>query len=613
MGQPSLLVIVQARLSSSRLPGKVLLELAGRSLLGHLLTRVQRSTFAHRLLVATTTQPADERVAAEARRFGALVVRGSESDVLSRFASALAAHPAQVVVRLTADNPLLDPGELDRVIGEFLARRGGPGEVDYATNHTLDGGRPPLGLDVEVCSAQALERAAREASEPGDREHVMPYLYRVPGRFRVLRTAYPQPERLRHRLTVDTPEDLQLLRALFGALGPDPSIAEVTRYLDGHPELAALNAGVVQRGAESEHALRCRRVAGRWLLGRADASAATGYGHAVRIATLLEAWTELGGRALFVGRGLQGSLAARLSAANVQLEAPEAATTQAELVALLERARAQPAAALAIDGYGFTPDYHRALAERLPLLALDDLAAQPAVADLIVNQNLGFAAARYGALQPGQRVLAGAPYVLLRRGLRQLLGARGSAAPGGERKVVAVALGGSDPLGKSEPLAAALLVALPEVEVSLIVGPGVPAERRQRLRELAARGARLQLVEDPPELGECLLRAELLLCAAGVTAWEALALGVPVVLLKVADNQRVVAEPLLAHGAALDAGWADEGAPARAAELSARLLASPSSREQLVSAGRGLIDGRGVWRVIDALLDLLDRKAATWS
>src|SRR5690349_13231095 len=104
---PRLLVVVQARLSSSRLPGKVLLEVAGRTLLGHLLTRLARSAYRPEVVVATTTHPADDRVEAEARRHGAGVFRGSEADVLSRFAGALREHPADVVVRLTADNPLL--------------------------------------------------------------------------------------------------------------------------------------------------------------------------------------------------------------------------------------------------------------------------------------------------------------------------------------------------------------------------------------------------------------------------------------------------------------------------------------------------------------------------
>lgn len=611
MGQPTLLVIVQARLSSSRLPGKVLIEVAGRTLLGHLLARVQRSRYAHTLVVATTTQPADERVALEAQRAGAHVVRGSESDVLSRFADVLAAYPAEVVVRLTADNPLHDPAELDRVIGEFLKRRGGPHEVDYATNHTVDGGRPPLGLDVEVCSADALRRAVCEATESGDREHVTAYLYRVPGRFRVLRTPYPVPERSRYRLTVDTPEDLQLVRGVLESLGPDASLTEIAAYLDSNPELAAVNAGVVQRGVESEQAIRCRRAAGRWLIGRADASAKIGFGHAVRIGTLLEAWTEVGGRALLVGRGIAGSsLAARLSTARVELKQPEGEGAREEAAALLREARALPAAAVAIDGYDFDAGYHRALAARLPLLALDDLAAQPVVADVVVNQNLDFAVARYGELQPGQRVLAGGPYVLLRRGLRELLGARFAT---GARSRVVIALGGSDPLALSGPIAEAALAALPEVEVTVVVGPGVPAARREQLLTLSCTHSRLHVVVDPPELGTVLLGADALICGAGVTAWEALALGVPTVLLSVADNQRVVVAPLLARGAALDAGWADAAAPRRAVELAKRLLSNAALRDELANAGRGLIDGRGVWRVIDALLDAMDRRAPTWT
>lgn len=605
----ALLVIVQARLSSSRLPGKVLLEVAGKSLLGHLLDRVRRSSYRPQVLVATTTAPADDRVEAEARRFGADVFRGSESDVLARFAGALERQPAHVVVRLTADNPLLDPHELDRVIGEFLAGMNGPDGLDYATNHTTSGGRPPLGLDVEVFRAEALERAHREATEAGDREHVTAYLYRVPGRFRVLRTPYPVPERSRFRLTVDTPADLELVRAVLTALGPDAELAEIAEYLAAHPEVAGLNAGVVQRSVESEGELRRRRIAGRYLVARADASATIGYGHVMRTGALLEAWTELGGRALFIGRGLTGSVAARLGAAGVQTEEPVGDGRVLEARLLLERARVLDAAALVVDGYTFDADYHAVLAHGGPLLAVDDLAEQAQHADVVVNQNVGFARESY-ALRAEQRLLVGAPYVMLRRALRGMIAERsahGRASVNPRGSSLALAFGGSDPLGLTEPVLAALLESVPDVRVDVLLGPGVSAERRQRLS--AVSNPRVTLHVDPPELGAVLARADVLISAAGVTVWEALALGVPTVLLCVAENQRVVAAPAIEQGAAVDAGWADAEAPQRAARVAGALLADGARRQTLSDAGRRLIDGRGVWRVIDTLLDAIDTRA----
>lgn len=606
-----LLVIVQARLSSSRLPGKVLIEVAGRSLLGHLLTRLRRSSYEHTAVVATTTQPADDRVEAEARRFGAAVFRGSEMDVLARFAGALAEHPADVVVRLTADNPLLDPAELDRVVGELLARGDGPEALDYVTNHAPVGGRLPLGLDVEALRAAALRRAHREASDPGDREHVTAYLYRVSGRFRVLRTPHPSPERARFRLTVDTPQDLELVRRVLEALGPDAELPAIARFLGDRPEIAGLNAGVVQRSIEGEMELRRRRVRGRYLIGRADASLATGLGHAMRVGTLLEAWTELGGRALLVGRGVRGSLAARLAAAGVERAEPRGATPAQDAADVLERARACGAPAIALDGYTFDARYHEALQAERTLLALDDLAAQRQVADLVLNQNLDFDRARYGAGRAGQRWLIGAPYVLLRRALRERLGPRCPAPEGRGAPRVVIGFGGSDPLSLTEPVLDALLAELPSARVDVLLGPGVTPALRERLSERCRGEPRATLHADAPEIAPILLAADVSISAAGVTVWETLALGVPSVLVTLADNQRAVSEPVVARGAALDAGGVDRATPERAAALTRALLEDPERRARLIEAGRGLLDGRGVWRVIDALLDAIEERSST--
>jgi spore coat polysaccharide biosynthesis protein SpsF len=606
---PSLIVIVQARLSSSRLPGKVLLPAGGKSLLGHLLERVARSVHRPKVVVATTTGAADDALVAEARRFGAESSRGSEADVLERFTVTLAEHPADVVVRLTADNPLLDPGELDRVIGEFLSRWNGPDEVDYVTNHA-DDGRIALGLSVEVFSAEALLRAAREAREPGDREHVTAYLYRMPGRFRVLRTPHPDPALSRFRLTVDTPEDFELVRTLLEQLGPNAAIGEIARFLDAHPEVVRLNAGVVQRGAEGQSELRRRRIAQRYLIGRADASESVGYGHVARLGALLEAWTEVGGRALLVARGIHGRLAARLAGAGVELEQPAGGTQDEEALRVLERARSVSAAAIAIDGYAFRADYHRTLARSFPLLAIDDLAEEPQIADVMLNQNLDFDRTRYGSLRARQRLLAGAPYVLLRRELRELAASPAGSPDSSRTPRLAVCFGGSDPRNLTWPVTEALLNAVPSAELDAIAGPGIGSERRAALLAHAEAAPRLHVHVDPPEIGVILGAASALITAAGVTAWEALFLGVPSILVTVADNQRVVAESVTARGAALDAGRAGADTPRRAAELALTLLRRPEDRAKLSAAGRSLIDGRGVWRAMDALLDAIDERTA---
>ncbi|MCC6552000.1 MAG: NTP transferase domain-containing protein [Polyangiaceae bacterium] len=248
MSDPATVALIQARVGSSRLPGKVLAEVAGRSLLAHVVERLRRARALDAVWIATTDRPADDAIEAEAARLGVPVFRGSEDDVLDRFHGAAEAAGAGVVVRITADCPLLDPAEVDRVVGAFL--RAAP-ELDYAANMAAGDRRVPLGTSVEVLSRAALERAWREGRERHHREHVTPYLYEDPGRFRTL-VLHPEDgvDRSAIRLTVDTPEDLAVVTAVLEAVEGQPdsfSLEAALRFLDAHPEIRRLNAEVRQR------------------------------------------------------------------------------------------------------------------------------------------------------------------------------------------------------------------------------------------------------------------------------------------------------------------------------------------------------------------------------
>ena len=245
---PRVLVLIQARLGSSRLPGKSALPLPlsavgdEHTILGHVVRRARRATTVQEVVVATTSQPLDDALATLATRLGAGVFRGDEQDVLGRFAGALAlAAPAEVVVRLTADNPALDPAFLDAAVAHHLATG-----ADYTHSTGL-----PLGTNVEVLSATALVRAHREATQPDEREHVTPYLRRHPELFRLETLALTVPPAVAAlRLTIDYPSDYALLSLLFSELGPYFSLADpngLPNLLTRHPWLPGINEANVQR------------------------------------------------------------------------------------------------------------------------------------------------------------------------------------------------------------------------------------------------------------------------------------------------------------------------------------------------------------------------------
>ncbi len=237
-------VIVQARMTSTRLPGKVLLPLAGRPMLARLLERLARVRRADSIVVATTTNATDDPIVDLCSTMGVACFRGSEHDVLSRYAGAAAAHGAELVVRVTSDCPLLDPQLVDELIELFSQSAG---TLDYVSNMLEPS--YPYGMAVEVMTMATLLAAAAEATRDDEREHVTPYVYRHPERFRLRSVRYPT-DLSRHRWTVDTPEDYELVGRIFAALSPrkpDFVMDDVLGLLREHPEWSRINEHVIQR------------------------------------------------------------------------------------------------------------------------------------------------------------------------------------------------------------------------------------------------------------------------------------------------------------------------------------------------------------------------------
>ena len=211
------LAILQARMSSSRLPGKVMAAVLGEPMIGRQVERLRRAGRIDKLVVATSTDPSDDPLAAYCERLELTVFRGPLDDVLERYRGALAQHPqTTAVVRLTADCPLADPALIDQVIDHHHATG-----ADYTSN-TLGSRTYPHGLDTEVIRPAALAEAADYAADPYEREHVTPYIYRRPDTYRLAGVARHE-SLARLRWTVDFPEDLDFVRDVYARLYPrDP-------------------------------------------------------------------------------------------------------------------------------------------------------------------------------------------------------------------------------------------------------------------------------------------------------------------------------------------------------------------------------------------------------
>lgn len=229
--------IVQARLGSTRLKGKLARKVGGKSLLEWVVRRVTESHLLDKVVVAAGDGPGDADIRTLVPADVPVVV-GSERDVLGRFVAALDAHPATAVVRICADNLFIDPALIDRLVATAQRHF----ECDYVS-YGLQNGRPviqsSLGLFAEWCTASALRQAAAETSDPSDREHVTRFLYMRPERFRIRLLPVPTPlDRDDLRLTIDFEEDWDHAVAIFDALGPDAlHWQQITGLLDHQPAL----------------------------------------------------------------------------------------------------------------------------------------------------------------------------------------------------------------------------------------------------------------------------------------------------------------------------------------------------------------------------------------
>lgn len=240
--KPHIVAFIQGRMSSSRLPGKVLKDIHGQPMLGWVVKRARLAQSLDEVVVATTVATEDDPIQKFCETEGIAVFRGDPFDVLDRYYQAAKVFEADVVVRLTADCPLIDPGIIDETVAAFFELN-----ADFTANRLPPPWRRtyPIGLDTEVCRFTALQKAWQEADQPYQREHVMPYLYDEAGRFRV-HVINHDPDYGHYRWTVDTAEDLTVVRQIIERLGgrTDFSWKDVLALQEEAPDLFVVNASV---------------------------------------------------------------------------------------------------------------------------------------------------------------------------------------------------------------------------------------------------------------------------------------------------------------------------------------------------------------------------------
>lgn len=234
-------IIVQARMTSTRLPGKVLKTVLGKPLLEYQIERLRRIAAADEIVIATTTNEEDQPIVDLCNRLKVPYFRGLEEDVLARYHGAAKEYKADIIVRITSDCPVIDPAVCDEAITYFIKNKF---DYDYVRLEQY-----PRGLDTEVFSFEVLDECYKEAIDKPDREHVTPFIYRHPERYR-LKYIYCDKDYRHYRWTVDTKEDFELIKRIIENLYPIKPKFDLTDILDvmkKNLDWYDINAGVRQK------------------------------------------------------------------------------------------------------------------------------------------------------------------------------------------------------------------------------------------------------------------------------------------------------------------------------------------------------------------------------
>lgn len=585
--RPKVAAVIQARMRSTRLPGKVLQNVAGKPLLWHVLHRLRKSEWIGTLCVATTTDPADDPLVAYAQEQGAIVVRGPEENVLQRYALAASQLDADIIVRVTADAPLVDAGFIDYLISEMMRN-----EADFVV---LKPGLSAIHEGADPMTRHALERLAAEAGDdPVAREHVSAYFKEHRDFVKVAEIGLPEKWRFKGaRLSVDTPADVSFIETVYRRLHAQAGTATLTdlvALLNREPELLELNAHVQQKAATA---------ASGTVMIRCDGGATIGFGHVRRclaVARRLRDREGLGVR-FAVMRDNTAADAIRAEGFPVDV-APEGLT---EIDWMLDLASVHRPKAWVLDvRTSLTP--HSVLRLRATdtiVVALDDGSERRLTADATfyppVPQVFGL---DWSLAEREPNV--GWEWVAL--GQENLP----PKAPNEGTPHVLVSMGGSDPLGLTLPAAKALKSMRRHIKVTVIIGPSVSADAEDAVRREVPD---FTVLRNPTGLGDIMASADVALVTFGVTAFELAAIGVPAIYICLNEDHAASASAFVSAGMGVSLGLAADVRPREMSDAVSDLLEDPDLCRSMSAAGRMNLDGRGAARIATAITGLVRERA----
>jgi spore coat polysaccharide biosynthesis protein SpsF len=565
--------VIQARMGSTQLPGKVLKPIAGEPLLWHIVHRLKACHLLEDIAVVTSVAPADDAIVNWCNAQRITVVRGPENDALARYARAAEKLDADIIVRVSPDAPFLDAGFVDHLVATLIEQDG-----DYVVMEDESE------CEVDAFSRRALDRLMMDAAhDPAAREHVTGYFKLHPEFVKIVRAKpYASLAKTSTGITIDTPDDLafaETIHARLEARAGEASLADLMLLLEREPNLKAANAVALAPAKPSGSS-------GRLALIRCDGGGKFGYGHVKRMVALARALRDhenIG--AVFA---LNGSADAAIPIRRAGFDVMMLGGT-CDLQTLID---ANNPDLLLLDG--------REGPSRTELEKLKRTVAVTAAIDDGHERRLACDYAYYPPVPAALALDWSDSTTLPRLGWEwSVLGLnpgtvhkRVSAA----RPTVLVTMGGSDPQGLTLRMAKALATLDSVYRIRFVVGTGM------KNADVVARGLvtlrkNYETVEGADDLSVEYASADVALCAFGVTAYELAACGIPAIYLGFTEDHVISASAFTAAGMGLSLGLADSVSDADIARAVQGLLDKPAARREMRGRGLALIDGQGAARI----------------
>ncbi len=576
--------VVQARMRSTRLPGKVLKEIVGQPLLWHILHRLRKSEMIQTICVATTTDPADDPIAAYATAQGAKVVRGPEDDVLARFALASHLIDPDIIVRVNADAPLVDAAFVDYLIREMLRV-----QADFVM---LKPGLSAIHDGADPMSRWALDKLVLMAhQDPVAREHVSAYFKLHPNFVKIAHIDLPLKWQFKGaRLSIDTPADVTFIETIYERLhaqAGEATLTDLVALLNREPSLLDLNGHVHQKAVTEQSGT---------VIVRCDGGGALGLGHVRRCLTLARRLRDAHGLGVRFAMNADKIATAPVMTEGFTIDLKPHGVDECEwLLGLIDKHQVL-ATVLDVRSSLSATSVMRLKGAGAIVGVIDDATQRRLAADFAVYPPVPqvFALNWEGA---ESEPLVGWEWVILGQDLGFPM------RPGAARPRVLVSMGGTDPLGLTLPAVEAIARLPATFDATVVLGPGAAPHLESEIGKVAPR---FEIIRAPNDLPRLMAEADLGVISFGVTAYELGALGVPALYLCLTPDHAMSASAFECAGMGVSLGVAGEINDMMIAGAVQSLLADTERRRAMSAAGRMNLDGRGAERVAERIVRMIE-------